>query len=39
MSLKCSKVFNAYLCWHELLETLIDGGERKVIPYAPPAAS
>jgi hypothetical protein len=31
MSLKCPKVFNAYLCWHDYLKTLIDGGERKVL--------
>jgi hypothetical protein len=33
MSLECSKVFNAYLCWHDYLRTLLDGGKRKVIPF------
>jgi hypothetical protein len=33
MSLKCPKVFNAYLCWHDYLPTLLAGGERKVLSF------
>jgi integrase len=30
---------DAYLRWHDYLKILIDGGARKIIPIAPPAAS
>jgi integrase len=33
------EIQDAYLRWHDYLKTLIDGGKRKVIPYAPQAAS
>jgi integrase len=33
------EVRDAYLRWHDYLRTLVEGGERKVIPYAPATAS